>query len=164
MKLLKKLWILLLKIFKVEKKYPEYFCRGIQSKNDLDDNNYLKSSAFLFSSQVRLSDSMRELSIVWNDCDEALNILLNQKDKNGTGFQFAQGYAQIKLSSFSNTVMNYIAGGWVSYERKEIYEDIEKGIEANPYHGNILLHKDASDQMKKNIQHSLAALATFTKR
>ena len=144
--------------------YPDSFFRGVQSINDVDANYYLKSSAFLFGSQVRSEDGMRELSIIWDDCDDALDKLLNQKNKNGTGYQFEPGYATVQLSRFTSTVVNHIQGGMVSYERSPIIGDKEKGIESNPYHGNILLHETASDQMKKNIQHTLATLATFSKR
>ncbi len=169
--LLKRLWNSLWKISDdnvvVEQKhldYPEVFFRGVQNTTDVDTNYYLKSSAFLFGSQIRPEDGMKELSIVWNDCDEALQLLLEQKNKNGTGYQFEPGYATVELSRFTNTVFTQLKDGLVSYERRPIIEDQSHDIIANPYHGNILLHESASDQMKKNIQHTLATLATFTKR
>lgn len=171
LRLLKRLWTSFWKTYAVKPDkertpldYPATFFRGVQKMNDVDANYYLKSSAFLFGSQIRDEDGMRELSIVWNDCDEALGTLLNQKNKNGTGYQFEPGYATIQLSRFTSTVVNHIQRGMVSYERKAIVEDKENGIEPNPYHGNILLHKTASEQMKKNIQHTLATLATFSRR
>lgn len=167
-KLLRKLWILLWKISDVSENnqscYPGCFFRGIQNSTDIDANHYLKSSAFQFGSQVRPDDKMKEMSIIWNDCDEALELLLNQKNKNGTGYQFEPGYATVELSRFTNAVITHLQDGLVSYERRAILEDKEKGLKANPYHGNILIHERASEQMRKNIQHTLATLATFTKR
>ena len=146
--------------------YPSTFYRGIASDNDVDKGAYLKASAFLFSDKVPdyRTDGNKELSIVWNDCDEALDILLRQKNKKKTGLQFASGYATVRLSKFEDTVISYIAGNMVGYERRPIEEDKEKETEANPYHGNILLHESATDQQKKNIQHSLATIAQFTRR
>lgn len=169
-RLLKKLWSLFWKTSKDKRQkpneanYPESFYRGVQNETDVDENNYLKASAFLFGSQVRDSDGMSELSINWNDCDEALTILLNQKNKKGTELMFKPGYASIQLSRFTTTVINQLKDGYVSYERRPILEDRNNGIKANPYHGNILIHKSASDQMKKNIQHVLASIADFTRR
>ena len=144
--------------------YPESFFRGIQNETDVDVNNYLKSSAFLFGSKTREDDGMSELSIVWDDCKEALSLLLRQKNKKATDLAFKPGYATVQLSRFINTVANHIQDGLVDYERKPLEENKEQGIEANPYHGNILIHKNASDQMKKNIQHTLATIAVFTRR
>ena len=146
--------------------FPSVFFRGISNENDLDNDVYLKSSAFLFGTDVPEDriDNNRELSVVWDDCQEALETLLKQRKTKGDGFQFPCGYATITLSKFEDTVLKYITGGIVSYERKPIYGDTESGIEDNPYHGNILLHKSASDQQKKNIQHTLATIAEFTRR
>ncbi len=144
--------------------YPAIFFRGIQNETDVDANNYLKSSAFLFGSNTREDDGMNELSIIWDDCKEALLLLLRQKNKKGTDLAYKPGYATIQLSLFTNTVANHIQDGLVGYERKPIKEDRNQGIEANPYHGNILIHKTASEQMKKNIQHTLATIAVFTRR
>lgn len=166
---LKRLWNLLFTISEDNsqdsnaKKYPELFYRGVQNDNDVDENGYLKSSAFLFGSSYRESDDMGELSIVWNDCEDSLVILRNQKNKKKADFQFKIGYATVQLSRFTNTVITQLNDGLVNYERRPIEGDISLGIEANPYHGNILIHKSASDQMKKNIQHSLATIAKFSK-
>lgn len=167
--LLKRLWNSLFTISKDNRqesnaeKYPELFHRGVQNDTDVDENGYLKSSAFQFGSSYRASDDMSELSIVWNDCEDSLVILRNQKNKKKTDFQFKSGYATVQLSRFTNTVIKQLKDGLVDYERRPIEEDISQGIEANPYHGNILIHKTASEQMKKNIQHSLATIAEFNK-
>lgn len=148
----------------IQPEYPDVFFRGIQNETDVDANNYLKSSAFLFGSKIREEDGMSELSIVWDDCEEALSLLLRQKNKKGTDIAFKSGYATVQLSRFTNTVANHIQDGLVDYERRPLEEDKAQGIEANPYHGNILIHKQASEQMKKNIQHTLATIAVFTRR
>lgn len=145
--------------------FPSTFYRGISFETDVDAGAYLKASAFQFGEVPSdREDGNRELSIVWNDCEDSLATLLRQRNKKGTAPQFAYGYATIRLSKFQDTVISYITGDLVGYERKPIKEDIERGVEANPYHGNILLHKTASDQIKKNVQHSLATIAEFSRR
>lgn len=170
MKLLQKVLALLRKIFcdsgqgARASAFPPSFFRGVSLETDIDRGAFLKASAFQFGPVPEdRTDGNRELSIVWNDCEESLATLLRQRNKKGTT-QFASGYATINLSRFEDTVINYIAGNMVGYERKPTTEDKENGIEANPYHGNILLHESASDQLKKNIQHSLATIAIFTRR
>ena len=148
------------------KPYPSTFYRGVANESDVDKGDYLKASAFLFGSEVPQyrNDGNKELSIVWNDSQEALDILLRQKNKKGTGPQFSCGYATINLSRFEDTVVRYMTGNLVGYERHPIDEDKDNGIEANPYHGNILLHESAPEQQKKNIQHTLATISQFTRR
>lgn len=170
MLLLQKAWALLRRIFcdreqkNQEPTFPSSFFRGISAETDVDRGVFLKASAFQFGEvPEERTDNNRELSIIWNDCEDSLDTLLRQRNKKGN-IQFSSGYATIKLSRFEDTVINYIAGNMVGYERKPITEDVDKGIEANPYHGNILLHNSASDQLKKNIQHSLATIAVFTRR
>lgn len=171
-KLLRKVLSLLQRTFYADKvdanqqPYPSVFFRGIMSENDVDKGDYLKASAFLFGSTVPeyRNDGNKELSIVWNDCEEALNLLLRQKNKKGTGLQFPCGYATVKLSRFEDNVVRYMTGNLVGYERRPIEEDKENGIEANPYHGNILLHESTPEQQKKNIQHTLATISQFTRR
>lgn len=146
--------------------YPQTFYRGVVNECDVDKGDYLKASAFLFGSEVPKyrKDGNKELSIVWNDCEEALALLLRQKNKKGTGLQFPCGYATVKLSRFEDTVIRYMTGNLVGYERRPIVEDMDNGIEANPYHGNILIHESAPEQQKKNIQHALATISDFTRR
>lgn len=144
--------------------YPNCFFRGVQKESDVDNGIYLKSSAFLFGSEVREEDNMKELSIIWNDNDDALPTLLRQQNKKGTGVMFEAGYATIEMPRFKIVFDNYLRDALMAYERKPLEENKEYGIEANPFHGNILLHSKVSDQIKKNIQHTLATLATFTRR
>ncbi len=172
MKWLQKASCLLQKIFcdktttEEKRSYPQTFYRGVVNESDVDKGDYLKASAFLFGSEVPKyrNDGKKELSIVWNDCGEALVLLLRQKNKKGTGLQFPCGYATVKLSRFEDTVIRYMIGNMVGYERRPIVEDKDNGIEANPYHGNILILESASEQQKKNIQHALATISEFTRR
>lgn len=171
MKLLQRAFRLLRRIFsgkgtkESKQDFPPTFYRGISFETDIDAGAYLKASAFQFGEiPVDREDGNRELSIVWNDCEDSLLTLLQQRNKKGTAPQFACGYATIRLSKFQDMVISYITGNLVKYERKPIKEDVDRGVEANPYHGNILLHKTASDQIKKNVQHSLATIAEFSRR
>lgn len=144
---------------------PDSFYRGIASESDIENGVYLKSSAFLFGSVPdERADRNRELSIVWNDCSDALQTLLRQENKKKSGPQFPCGYATIRMTKFEETFFTYITNALLTYERKPIKEDVSAGIQENPYHGNILLHEKASDQLKKNIQHTLATIAVFSRR
>ena len=172
MKLLQRVSGLLRRIFcaktvtEEQELYPQTFYRGVVNEGDVDKGDYLKASAFLFGSEVPKyrNDGKKELSIVWNDCEEALALLLRQKNKKGTGLQFPCGYATVRLSRFEDTVIRYMTGNMVGYERRPIEEDQDNGNEANPYHGNILILESAPEQQRKNIQHTLATISEFTRR
>lgn len=63
-----------------EQEYPENFYRGISSKSFIGSDGHPDIQAFKFDDLPR-EDSFREMSINWNDSDESLEILLNQKKK-----------------------------------------------------------------------------------
>ena len=73
--------------------------------------------------------------------------------------QFKIGYCSIQKSMMRELFRPYMADENFAYERRPIQKDEENDIAENPYHGNLLLKKDASKALKKNIQCGLATLA-----
>ena len=61
--------------------YPADFWRGIPNK-DFISNGLVLANAFQFD-DVSRPDGKKELSINWNDCEEALTTALNQRKSNG---------------------------------------------------------------------------------
>lgn len=128
--------------------YPEDFWRGISSK-DFISNGQVLPGAFQFDNDVR-EDGYRELSINWNDCDEALTLALNQKKENGK-IQFRGGVANLKLSHVELIFSDFIKEKKLSYERHE--------MEGNPYHGNLLVLDSLDKKIRSLISNGLALAA-----
>lgn len=100
------------------------------------------------------------MSINWNDDDGALLTLLSQRKPFKDEPQFKIGYCSIQKSMMRNLFRQYIVDENFTYERRPIQKDEINDIVENPYHGNLLLKKDVSKALKKNIQCGLATLAT----
>jgi len=131
-----------------DKHYPADFWRGISNK-DFVSNGYVLPGAFQFDEDVR-EDGYRELSINWNDCDEALTIAQNQRKVNGK-LQFRVGIANLNLSLVELILSEYIKQEQFSYERRE--------IEGNPYHGNLLVEHTLDKKIRSLISSGLALAA-----
>lgn len=96
-------------------------------------------------------DDFLEASINWEDDENAVELLLNQK-KDGTGERmFKYGYARLQLSIVRMTLKSLIQKSYLDFERKP--------LENNPYHGNLLIPAKIKKQEKLMIQSNLAALA-----
>ena len=143
--------------------FPDSFFRGLSAKDQITEEGYITASAFQFSefnSELRDNDNFRELSIQWNDDKNALETLLKQEHPQKGGLQFKVGYCSIKMDKMVIAMMQYLNDGTFSYERRPIEEDKDNNIPENPYHGNLLLSNSSEKQVKKNIQHMLAGLAS----
>ena len=127
--------------------YPTEFWRGISSK-DFVLNGHVLPEAFQFDKEAR-EDGYRELSINWNDCEEALTIALNQ-ERNGK-LQFRVGIANLNLSKVELNLSDYINKGIFSYERRE--------VDGNPYHGNLLILSSVDKKMRSLVANGLALAA-----
>ena len=144
---------------------PEEFYRGLSSPDTVTEQGYPTEAAFRFLDFNR-SDGYNELSVNWNDDEGSLEKLLSQRKSSKEEPQFKIGYCKIYKSMMRMLMKAYMDEGMLSYERRPIEENSESDIEANPYHGNLLMKKDVGNMIKKNIQCSLATLAagTFVKR
>ena len=145
----------------MEDNTPDKFYRGISSADAISAEGYITEAAFSFDKFDRnpRSDVYCELSINWNDDEGALLTLLSQRKPFKDEPQFKIGYCSIQKSMMRELFRPYMADENFAYERRPIQKDEENDIAENPYHGNLLLKKDASKALKKNIQCGLATLA-----
>lgn len=76
--------------------YPEMMIRGIKDEEwSTQEPPYLV--AFFFDKKIR-KDGRREMSIYWYDCEEALDMLRNQMNREGNPL-FKGGYAIIRRNT-----------------------------------------------------------------
>lgn len=133
--------------------YPETLLRGLITQGSVTKERYVTAEAFQFQDfRKDRTDNYNELSINWEDSDEAVEVLLNQKKEGSEDPQFRIGFARMSLSSIEDVLRPHISDKTYSYERKP--------VDGNPYHGNLLADANLSKQIVKNIQHSLATIAT----
>ena len=145
----------------IEKEYPNDFYRGLSAKDNFTPEGYLTAAAFKFDSFCESrGDSYCELSINWNDDEGALERLQTQRKPFTDQRQFRFGYAIIPVYLIRAIFKTHIENSEFSYERRPIPADPDLDIEENPYHGNLLLDNKLEKSIKKNIQHSLATIAT----
>jgi len=130
------------------REYPDSFFRGIASSNFIL-NGHILGDAFQFDDAGR-SDNFKELSINWNDSEEALELALTQRKSNGN-LQFAGGVAKLDLAHVKMFFHTYIEEGTFSYERRKVDE--------NPYHGNLLISNTLNKQQRSMISGALGLLA-----
>ena len=137
-----------------EEKYPENFYRGISSKGFIASDGHPDIQAFTFDEPPR-GDSYREMSINWNDSDESLEVLLNQKKTNGS-IQFVGGAINIDLAEIRRILSPFIVDKRFDYERRP--------CEGNIFHGNLLLkqggNKTENKRLDSMIRNFLALLGT----
>lgn len=130
------------------REYPDSFFRGIASSNFIL-NGHILGDAFQFDDAGR-SDNFKELSINWNDSEEALELALTQRKSNGN-LQFTGGVAKLDLSFVKMFFHTYIEEGTFSYEGRE--------VPGNPYHGNLLISSTLNKQQRSTISGTLGLLA-----
>ena len=128
--------------------YPNEFFRGISSESFCFENNLARPTLFYDFDNVNRADGFNELSITWNDNDESVDIISNQKKSSGE-LQFKVGLAVLQRSILDIAKHNIQFKGILKYERKASHD--------NPYHGNILL-KAGEDKQKRNMVASFLAM------
>ena len=106
--------------------YPSQMIRGIK-KEEWASNTPPYASAFFFDKNPRKTDSKREMSIYWDVDAGALELLKNQRNKDGA-LLFHAGYALIDRSYIDILGKKHS----ISYEWHRTRN--------NPYHGNILVN------------------------
>ena len=133
--------------------YPDTLLRGLITPSSVTSERYVTAEAFQFQDfRQKRSDNYNELSINWEDSDEAVDVLLKQKKEGSEDPQFKIGFARMSFSRIKDVLKPHISDKTYSYERKP--------VDGNPYHGNLLADAKLSKQIVKNIQHSLATIAT----
>ena len=141
--------------------YPNECYRGISSKDGVTPGGYVTGAAFQFSDykpEQRNGDGFCELSIQWNDDENASVHLLEQRKPKTDNLQFKIGYCKLDMEQLRLVVKQYLRDKKFAYERRPIEEDAEEDIRANPYHGNLLLHNSIERQVRKNIEHTIAGM------
>lgn len=145
--------------------YPDEFYRGISSPNDITDSGYVTAGAFQFDAyDSQRGDEYCELSVNWNDNEEALQVLLNQHKPQKEDKQFKGGYCKINRTLLNNMFKGYMDNETFSYERRPVEASEENDYQENQYHGNLLMKNTIDKQVKKNIQHTLAFMAGLATR
>ena len=145
----------------MEHDYPEEFIRGVPKKSDqfITPEGYPTQAVFLFDDYCKeRNDGFQELSINWVDDEGAVEVLLNQINTRKGCIQFEGGYCRLSRLGF-HSLSVYFDNGHISYERKPIEGNPERGIQANKYHGNLLMKNEISRQAKINIQVALAVMS-----
>lgn len=133
--------------------YPETLLRGLITSSSVTPERYVTVDAFQFQDfRKNRSDNYNEMSINWEDSDEAVDVLLKQKKEGSEDPQFKVGFARMSMASIKDVLRPHISDKSFSYERKP--------VEGNPFHGNLLVVANLKGQIIKNIRYSLATIAT----
>jgi len=125
--------------------YPENCLRGISSK-DCVKNNKPRAHLFYFHDRDKREDGKIEQSITWEDDENSIKVLSNQKKDNGE-IQFKFGIVRIPLANITRINTFPQVNGAISYERDP--------IEGNCYHGNLLISADTDSDVKLAIAATL---------
>ena len=141
--------------------YPESFYRGLTNKDCRTQEGFIAAGAFLFDEYDpgHRNDEYRELSINWKDDSGSLTRLLNQHKPHSETKQFKEGCCEVSVAKMKLVLKAHIDQSYFSYERRKIEADEENDIEANPYHGNLLMKHGVSNGLRKQIENSLACIA-----
>lgn len=133
--------------------YPDTLLRGLITPGSVTPERYVTVDAFQFQDfRKNRSDNYNEMSINWEDSDEAVDVLLKQKKEGSEDPQFKVGFARMSMASIKDVLRPHISDKSFSYERKP--------VEGNPFHGNLLVVANLNGQIIKNIRYSLATIAT----
>lgn len=143
-------------------RFPNEFYRGVSTKDQITSQGYAMAAAFQFpqyDGAFRGDDGYCEVSINWNDSDNALNVLLNQRKEGTDEVQFKIGYLKLSRMILHNVMKCYMDDSIFAYERRPVQPTESNGFYDNPYHGNLLLKNNVDKNIRKNIQHTLATIA-----
>lgn len=134
------------------KPFPECFLRGFNTKDCLTKEQNIAIGAFQFGDHTNeRNDNLHEASINWEDDENAVTILLEQKKEDSEEQMFKYGYARLPLNLVKLTLKSLIDKKYLDFERKP--------LEHNPYHGNLLIPGGINKQERSMIQNNLAAIA-----
>ena len=139
---------------------PERFHRGISNPCFIVDGCYLDKQAFHFDDyDSSRGDDYRELSINWDDDSDSIKNLLCKRKPHKDVPQFKGGYCTFNRVSLRSSLKMFFDDKRMGFERRAIEGSEEDDIQPNPYHGNILIHKDVPKIIIGNVESTLATLA-----
>ena len=132
--------------------YPDFLIRGIPNQEFLDPDDLPSAQLFYFKKpeSARLPGYLEE-SINWYDDAGAISHTFNQTKEDGTA-HFKVGIAILCRSELDRIRNNPNVRQQFDYERYQ--------LPGNPYHGNMLLKKDAPKQLVRKIAAQLALNVT----
>lgn len=133
-----------------EEKYPEELIRGIANKDFISEEGYVLPAAFQFEKTAR-EDGYCELSVNWNDDYGAILEAMNKRKENNGKLQFSIGITKMERRRMEFYLKDHIETKRLSYERKPVVN--------NDYHGNLLIHKNTSSQVRNLIMNGLSLTA-----
>ena len=85
--------------------YPDTLLRGLITPSSVTSERYVTAEAFQFQDfRQKRSDNYNELSINWEDSDEAVDVLLKQKKEGSEDPQFKIGFARMSLSRIKDVL------------------------------------------------------------
>ncbi len=140
-----------------ENHYPSECLRGIPPDISLEEAKEINRKIFRFSENNERQQELgnyKEMSITWNDCDEAVQVISEQRSERRGGFQFPLGFVIVKRSTLD--VLKRDEEIQLEYERCE--------IQGNKYHGNILICQEASKNTRRKASTELASKAHLVLR
>ena len=141
--------------------YPDRCIRGI-SNLDCVKGEVVYLTLFDFHNSAN-KDGIVEESINWMDDEYAEEFTFNQTRKNGVP-EFKVGIAILLRSNLDIIKKHLFFRGYFDYERKSIQADPDQGIQANPYHGNLLLKDSIGNRLKHMLRVQLALYAKVVYR
>lgn len=133
--------------------FPAGCLKGIPNHSFINEEGFVLPHLFYFPSQAR-DENWKEQSINWEDDKDTLQFTFNQRKENGD-LQFQVGVAIIPTEEIDRLCRRPSINNFLSYERQPISD--------NPYHGNLLLHKNASNILMKAIAAGLALAVSESK-
>ncbi len=128
--------------------YPDNFLRGVSDKNSLTPDGVGVSAGAFHFDLSKISNGWLEQSICWEDNDSVVDLMLRQKKEDGV-IQFKIGVVRVPRSCVQYINKLPQTRELLSYERKE--------LDDNPYHGNLLLKKDAHNFTRRLVAAMIAA-------
>lgn len=153
-----------------ENALPDGFWRGVSDPNVIQGRYYISAGAFKFDAyDSSRGDGFCEMSVNWDDGEDALHFLMNQRKEKSNEPQFKVGAIKVLRSSYEGFLATYINEGKLSCERRKMSAfliDNEDPV-INLHHGNILV-KHCSDEsqdmelkvLKLQVGNALATAAT----
>lgn len=133
--------------------YPPTCLRGIPNKGPQYYSNTGEITGYVFrphSEEAPNTEGWYEISINWEDDDTVEEITLHTTGEDGD-IKFKGGLARVGRDRLDKLINRDQFDGFVNYERAPKKE--------NPYHGNILLHKNKINDSKSRRRAFFGVLA-----
>jgi len=132
--------------------YPEKFIKGIPDDKCIYEDGTIATHLFHFHENSSRKDDNMDQSINWYDDENAITHTLNQINPHSKEIHFKEGLVTIVLDDLEWLNKRPGVNNILNYERQP--------LDQNPYHGNLLIHKDIPKKSMKKISAGIALLAS----